>query len=493
MAKKEKAVLTAKARNNKLVMMCHLIECSIISIAYLLEFAKGARTLPYVLLTILLGLCTPIAELIVFKKDKESKAIMHLAGIGFAGFYIFIMMTTVSELAFTYAIPMLIVISVYDDIRYKVAENVGALIVNIIQAGMFLAKGVYTMDNLANLEIQVIVMFIISLYSIFLSRTVNENNKNTVSVIDSQREETEKLLSTTMSLSEQLGTEIDLIDEKINELNGVIKITADAMKGVSAGAGDTADAVQEQLVMTQNIQKIIEDVRNASTHIADSVDASKQAVEDGKRQITGLIGQVNATVEAGNKATLDLGKLQDVMSEMNSVVDIITNITSQTSLLSLNASIEAARAGEAGKGFAVVASEISKMANETEEATVQITEMIDNVLHAIDNVVAVTGHMVQDIAGQKEVTNSVAESLGAIGNQTDGIVSDSRKLAKIIVDLAEANDKITDSISTISAISEEVSAHASDTLEASEQNGETVAEVLEVSQKLKELADQLNN
>ena len=72
-------------------------------------------------------------------------------------------------------------------------------------------------------------------------------------------------------------------------------------------------------------------------------------------------------------------------------------------------------------------------------------------------------------------------------------VSDSRKLAKIIVDLAEANDKITDSISTILAISEEVSAHASDTLEASEQNGETVAEVLEVSQKLKELADQLNN
>ena len=133
------------------------------------------------------------------------------------------------------------------------------------------------------------------------------------------------------------------------------------------------------------------------------------------------------------------------------------------------------------------------MANETEEATVQITEMIDNVLHAIDNVVAVTAHMVQDIAGQKEVTNSVAESLGALGNQTDGIVSDSRKLAKIIVDLAEANDKITDSISTISAISEEVSAHASDTLEASEQNGETVAEVLEVSQKLKELADQLNN
>ena len=112
---------------------------------------------------------------------------------------------------------------------------------------------------------------------------------------------------------------------------------------------------------------------------------------------------------------------------------------------------------------------------------------------AIDNVVAVTGQMLQDIAGQKEVTNSVAESLGAIGSQTDGIVSDSRKLAKIIVDLAEANDKITDSISTISAISEEVSAHASDTLEASEQNGETVAEVLEVSQKLKELADQLNN
>lgn len=77
------------------------------------------------------------------------------------------------------------------------------------------------------------------------------------------------------------------------------------------------------------------------------------------------------------------------MAEMNSIVELISGITSQTSLLSLNASIEAARAGEAGKGFAVVATEISGMATQTQDATEQITALINNVSGAISEVVEV--------------------------------------------------------------------------------------------------------
>ncbi len=481
------------ARCNRTAMICHTVEIVIISLAYILEFVKGARTLQYVLLTILIGAVGPVIEWIAYSKKPDTKAIKHMLAICFGIFYIFIMLTTDSTLAFTYAIPMFIAIAVFNDYRYSIPVNVLCVVVNCIQGGIFIAKGVYSTSDLAGLEIQIIVMIIVAIYSIYTCKVLEHNNRKKLGQIQQYGDNTTAILNNTMEVSGKIGERINVIDSKIKALDEAISSTREAMHEVTVGSGDTAEAVQKQLQMTEDIQRKVDAVQDGAAKILNDIHESQNAVVDGNSNVSALIERVNTSVEDGKTVNKELEELKSIMSDMNSVVDIITGITSQTSLLALNASIEAARAGEAGKGFAVVATEISKMAGETQDAAVKITDMISNVSEAINRVVDVTAKMVDEIAGQHEAAVNTEESFKRIQNNSAGIDSSSKMLSEIIEQLAKANSEIVDSVSTISAISEEVSAHASDTYEISEQNIQTVGEVVSISDELKSLTAKLNS
>lgn len=479
------------ARGNTVAMNCHFLVCGIISIAYFVEFLKGDRTLLYVLATIILAMGPVVGEIICYKKQHDTKMIKHFVGIGYAILYTFVMFTTNNHFTFVYVIPMLIAITVYNDFKYSLPIEVGVVIVNVIQLALFFKRGIYTKADMASVEIQFFVIVLICGIQLYASIVTEKLNQKKLAELKAEHEKTEELLTRIMDTSDKMTQQITESAQKTASLGESMQAMKESMEEVNSGSNDTAEAVQSQLNQTEEIQAMVEQVEKGTENIIDSMNQNKEAIAQGNANVGILVKQAEETVESGKKVTEELSQLDTYMSQMNSILDIINSITSQTSLLALNASIEAARAGEAGRGFAVVASEISQMAQQTKDSTVQISQLIENVSNAIQMVVEVSGSMISMIESQNETTEKTAESFTVIEKNSDNVYGHSNELAAYVTKLADANKKIIDSISTISAISEEVAAHASDTLSATESNNVIVEELAALSGQLETLAQEL--
>lgn len=479
------------ARENTVAMNCHFLVCGIISIAYFVEFLKGDGTLLYVLATIILAMGPVVGEIICYKKQHDTKMIKHFVGIGYAILYTFVMFTTNNHFTFVYVIPMLIAITVYNDFKYSLPIEVGVVIVNVIQLALFFKRGIYTKADMASVEIQFFVIVLICGIQLYVSIVAEKLNQKKLAELKAEHEKTEELLTRIMDTSDKMTQQITESAQKTASLGESMQAMKESMEEVNSGSNDTAEAVQSQLNQTEKIQAMVEQVEKGTENIIDSMNQNKEAIAQGNANVGILVKQAEETVESGKKVTEELSQLDTYMSQMNSILDIINSITSQTSLLALNASIEAARAGEAGRGFAVVASEISQMAQQTKDSTVQISQLIENVSNAIQMVVEVSGSMISMIESQNETTEKTAESFTVIEKNSDNVYGHSNELAAYVTKLADANKKIVDSISTISAISEEVAAHASDTLSATESNNVIVEELAALSGQLETLAQEL--
>jgi methyl-accepting chemotaxis protein len=482
--KMEQRINTEIARNNRVGMLAHATDATVMVIYSIIQTYAGLHSGLYAVLMVILGIGPVVAEYVCWKKDPATPAIRHFLAIGFALFYSVALFTSTNNIVFVFVIPMILVISIYNDTKYSLMINTGTVIESLLVAVIGSQTGKFGYAGADSAVIQVVIMVLVGLYSFLSAQVLERNNREKMQNIDESRKETELLLSDISSLSRELAAGIEDMDTDLDRLNTTFVKTKGAMEQVTAGADDTANAVQKQLSQTEAIQSKVELVNDASNRIAENMEQTLQTLEGGNKDVRALVEMVDASVQNGADVAEKLGTLDKYMEEMHSIVELIGGITSQTSLLALNASIEAARAGEAGKGFAVVATEISGMATQTKEATVNITELIQNVSSAISEVVGVIRQMIAGINEEKQGASNTADSFLAIEKNTFAIQEHVKKLAAEINELKEANSVIVASIQTISAVSEEVSAHASETMEAEEENSTRLNDMKDTMQGL---------
>ncbi len=475
-------------RNNKAAMTAHFITVAVMLALMVIQAVRGDISFGYVAVMGVIGAVPVILEFIFWSRNRETNMVRHLAAVGFAIFYTVCMFTEVNQLVFIFVIPIVFVVAVYNDVKYQMLINIGTVLENLAVVILGAATGKFGYQGVETAVIQMVVICMVAVYSAFTTRTLKANTDQRIGDISQSRQQAEVLLQANAELSDRLSEGITAVHEKMEELSRASKATKAAMEEVSAGAEDTSRHVINQRQQTETIQGKVNEVHDVSVQISTNMRQTMDALDTGNRNVSVLVGQVEASVENGTAVNEKLETLGKYMEKMNTIVELIGGITSQTSMLALNASIEAARAGEAGRGFSVVATQISEMATRTKDATVSINSLIDDVSKAIREVMGVVADMVSGIDEEKQGALHAAESFQAIRDNAQAVCGNMEGLAQAVEELNASNQVIVDSVQTISAISEEVSAHAGETMGAEEKNAVVMEQIIQVMQELMTLA-----
>lgn len=469
---------------NRMAMICLSVLDGFLALAYFSEAARGTRAMGYSISVVVLALLPVVLGWIFYKKKADHPAVMHIIAVGFAIMYTYILFTANNRLVFAYAIPMLIIVTLYLDTRYTAIAGGGVVVLNIIDVARNVANPQTPAEVMPMLQIQAVITIMIVAYILLTVSTSLKYQEINSARLTIEKDKTSEVLERVLNVSGSMTTDIDKVVDQMSELSVSVESIIGAMGEVQAGASETANSVQDQLLQTEEIQLYASAVEKAADVIKANIQTTTVAVDAGQQCMDEMSRLSVESMGASAEVSEALNTFKDTTKQMNQITDLINSVADQTSLLSLNASIEAARAGEAGRGFAVVASEISQLAGQTSSATEDIVKLINAISSQLNQMIVSVDNMVKDNSMQAEAAKRTEEAFNTIVKSIDEIHAQSDNLSKSVADLSVANNVIVDSVATISAISEQVSAHSNDTYDSSQRNQDIVKAVDDIVHSL---------
>lgn len=314
-----------------------------------------------------------------------------------------------------------------------------------------------------------------------LARAVKTMRVSLASIVSEVKQQSERLYDASDGLN-------DNVERTAANIGGVEQAVNAISQGASNQAYETQKASEGIVVMGNMIEDANSEVSNLNSTaemMKKSNNVAAQVLGELEKINQQAIASINVIAEQTNTTNLSAMKIQEATS-------LIASIADETNLLSLNASIEAARAGEAGRGFAVVAEQIRQLAEQTREATENISKIIEDLNAEASNAMTTVKDNINVSNEQGELITLTSSSFEGVSENIKSLSVDIETVDKKIGELSKSNQTIVDNISQLSAASEEVFASAQQGEEVSEISKEDSVNVRDLLNKVIETANRLN-
>lgn len=265
-----------------------------------------------------------------------------------------------------------------------------------------------------------------------------------------------------------------------------------AVEDISKGAVSQAEEIESASMEISSMGEMIGEIVNNVGSLTKASDNMSAAGDASAKTMVNLSESNDRTSEAITSIGEQIRLTDESIKRISEATELITSIASQTNLLSLNASIESARAGEAGRGFAVVATEIQKLAVQSNDAAVEIQQIIDTLLTESAKTMK---SMHEAEALMKEQQEKLDETKSKFVEVNDGINVSRKGTEQIRVSADSCNSAratVMDVISNLSAISEENAASSQETTASMQELNATINMLANEAGKLKQISEELN-
>lgn len=325
-------------------------------------------------------------------------------------------------------------------------------------------------------------IFLMLLLIYLATNILTQFNHDTRHSLMQEQERQKLVMDKVIAVAEEVREGTVNAMDMVNELNSSTHVVNGAMKDISDSTLSTAENIQVQTEMTQNIQDAIGNTLQRSENMVQVAKHTGELNDQSLQIMNNLQKQSEVIAETNSEVAESMKKLQECAGAVKSIADTIFAISSQTNLLALNASIESARAGEAGKGFAVVADEIRQLAEKTRQETEHIASILGELSENAEAAAGAVEKSVEAAQAQDGLISEVSDSFTAVNGNIGQLISDIGEIDGMLSDLSSANNQIVDNIMHLSATTEEVTASSAQAAELSVKN-------LHNAEQTKELLD----